>query len=310
VCAAALATTACASRDYGFEKGSNPTERDAAARPRSATETAAIEARFRAAWARRDEPAALGEAIAALRALLAARGGADYGTLVLLARAHYLLGEEAEEKDRKIAAYEAGMQFGDLALDALPEFHAAFARTQSIDESVESVPKAGIDAIYWDAVNTGKWAHEKGVSKVFFMKDKVKRMVDRVLALDETWWWGAAHRYLGAYYAALPGFAGRDLDASKAHFDRAIAIAPDMLSTRVLMADYWARQNNDRRAFKALLDGVLATRPETIPALVPEQRLERAKAKRLLDHIDDDFDPDDAPAPAAPTATAVPGGAQ
>src|SRR5204862_7910523 len=118
----------------------------------------------------------------------------------LLSRAHYILGELEQETEKKLEAYEAGMRFGDLALHTIPAFREAFDRTRSLEDAVESVPVSGIAAIYWDAVNQGKWANAKGKVKVLFMKDKVKRMIERVLALDGKWWFGAARRYLGAYY--------------------------------------------------------------------------------------------------------------
>jgi predicted anti-sigma-YlaC factor YlaD len=121
----------------------------------------------------------------------------------------------------------------------------------------------------------------------------VKTLTERGPALDERWWYGAAHRYLGAYYAALPSFAGRDLAKSKDHFERSLAIAPDFLATRVLMAEYWARAANDRRAYREQLERVLAASPDAIPEVAPEQRLEQKKARRLLAEIDDYFEPEE-----------------
>lgn len=278
----------CGGREYAFE-------REAAEPPKEtksaiAIDTTALEARFQSLWSLRDDPRSLCEAIAVLKQLLDARGGQHYETLVLLSRAHYLLGELEEDKEKKLEAYEAGMRYGDLALHTIPAFREAFERTRTIEDAVVAVPASGIGAIYWDAVNQGKWANEKGKVKVLFMKDKVKKMIERVLALDERWWHGAAHRYLGSYNAALPTFAGRDLEASKRHFLRAIEIAPNYFSTRVLMAEYWARNANDRAAYKEQLELVLRTPADVLPEVAPEQRIEQRKARRLLDEIDDYFE--------------------
>jgi hypothetical protein len=286
----------CGGREYGFEREEARTPRHASADAAKAATIEALEARWHMAWARRDEPAALRQAIGALCELLEARGGADYETLVLLSRAHYLLGEIEEAKEKKLEAYEAGMRYGDLALHAIPEFRAEFEKTHTIEDAVQVLPVAAIAAIYWDAVNQGKWANEKGKLKVLFIKDKVRKMIERVLALDETWWFGAAHRYLGAYFAALPSFAGRDLDLSRRHFARAIEIAPQFFATRVLMAEHWARAANDRRAYREQLELVLGTRADVLSEVAPEQRIEQKKARRLLDEIDDFFDPEEPPA--------------
>ena len=299
-----LGAAGCGGREYGFERESveSSKEKEEARGPATAKpDVGALEAQFQALWPRRDEPHALHDAIALLKKLLDARGGQSYQTLVLLSRAHYILGELEEDKDKKLDAYDAGMRYGDLALHTMPAFREAFEKTKTIEDAVQSVGADGIDAIYWDAVNQSKWANEKGKVKVLFMKDKVKRMIERVLALDETWWYGAAHRYLGSYNAALPTFAGRDLEASKKHFERSIAIAPKYFATRTLMAEYYARNANERRTYQEQLEFVLKTPPEVLPEVAPEQRLEQRKAKRMLAEIDDYFEADEAPpAPAAP----------
>ncbi len=287
----------CGGREYAFERKTAREDRPAA--PAGPGSAAALEAEFRSAWARRDEPQAVREAIEALKKILDARGGGDYETLVLLSRAHYLLGELAEEEQAKLQAFEAGMHWGDLALDAIPEFRRAFERTRTIEDAVGDVPRSGIAAIYWNAVNQAKWANEKGLVKVLFVKEKVKKMIDRVLALDETWWYGAAHRYLGAYYAALPSFAGRDLDASRRHFERSLEIAPDFFATHVLFAQRWARAANDRAAYRRHLERVLGTPAEVVPEVAPEQRIEQRKARKLLAEIDDHFEPEEAGAEPA-----------
>lgn len=296
--AAGLLAPGCGGREYGWEKdGGTPKEKAGAG------DAAALAKKADGAWARRDDPRALAEAIEGYKKALEAKGGADYALLVRLSRAHYVLGEISTGNEAKLAAYEAGMKYGDLALNTIPAFRERFQKEQAVEAAVEAVGKEGIDAIYWDAVNIGKWANVKGKVKVLFLKEKVKRMVERVAALDETWFYGASHRYLGAYFAALPTFAGRDLEASKKHFERAKAIGPSYFATRVLCAEYLAKATNDRKLYQGDLDFVLKTKPEVLPDVAPEQRIEQAKAKRMIEVIDDEFEAESAePAPAAPPA--------
>lgn len=298
----ALATIAagCGGRTYGWDReGGEPVARAPVA------DAAALEAEARATWPRRDEEPALRATIATLEKLLAARGGADRATLVWLARASYILGEVTATAEVKLAAYEAGMGYGDRALDAIPAFHARFAETKSVEEAVEAVPRDGIDAIYWDAVNVGKWSKAKGMTKALFLKDKVRRMIERVVALDPRWWYGAGNRYLGAYWSALPTISGRDLAKSRAHFDRSLAVEPRYLATHTLIAEYLARGANDRKLYKSELELVLATPEDALPEIAPEQRIERRKARKLLDDIDEYFDEEE-PAPAPPAGGAAP----
>ncbi len=141
-------------------------------------------------------------------------------------------------------------------------------------------------------MNQGKWANQKGKVKVIFMKDKIKKMIDRVLALDERWYHGAGHRYLGAFWAALPGFAGQDLARSREHFDKAKALSPGCFVTRTLCAELYARAANDRALYIAELRHVLDTAPDVARDIAPENRIEKRKAERLLAEVDDWFDPE------------------
>jgi hypothetical protein len=294
VLAAALA--GCGGRDYGWEEGpekEKPAGAPSADQQKRAAEAADLERQALASWEKRDEVPQLQATIETLKKLLAAKGGQDYATYVWLSRAHYILGELTDNTAHKLDAYEAGMKYGDLALNTIPEFRARFERKQEIEEAVEVVGKEHIDAIYWDAVNTGKWAKTKGATKILFMKEKVKKMIDRCLALDETWFFGAPHRYLGAYFAGLPAFSGRDLDKSRKHFERAKAIEPNYFATHTLMAEYLARGLNDRKMYKSELEYVLKGSTDALPKVSPEQRIEKAKAKVMLDEIDEHFDADE-----------------
>lgn len=289
----AAAVAGCGGRDYGWEEGAakeKPAGAPTADQQKRTAQAADLERTALATWERRDEPPQLQATIETLKKVLDAKGGSDYATLVWLSRAQYLLGELSGDTDKKLEAYEAGMKYGDLALNTIPAFRERFEKKKEIEDAVEVVGKDHIDAIYWDAVNTGKWARTKGATKILFMKEKVKKMIDRCLALDETWFFGAPHRYLGAYYAGLPAFSGRDLDKSRKHFDRAKAIEPNYLATRTLMAEYLARGLNDRKMYKTELEHVMKTAPEVLPKVTPEQRIEKAKAKTMLEEIDDHFD--------------------
>jgi hypothetical protein len=141
--------------------------------------------------------------------------------------------------------------------------------------------------MYWYAVNLGKWSRAKGIAALLGNKDRVKGVLERVLALEETFFHGAPHRYFGVYWSLLP--VGRDLDKSKQHFERSLAIAPNYVGTKVLMAESYAVKKQDRALFAKLLDEVLATPDAVIPELVPETRIEKDKARELKAKIDDLF---------------------
>jgi hypothetical protein len=263
-----------------------------------------------AAWSRRDDRPQLEQALALQQQLLELAGGGDYALLVKLSRGHYLLGTQTDDTDAKIAAFEAGMRYGDLALYTFEEFRKRVKDEGEAPEvAVAALGPEAVDAIYWDAVNVAKWARAKGMLKVLMMKDKARAMIERVRALQPGYYHGAADRYLGAYHAALPGFAGRDLKKSREHFEASLRLAPGYLPTRVLMAEYLALTEDDAALYRELLEQVLAGDAGALPEVAPELRLAQRQAAMMLDHMDDHFDVDGGEAsPQEPTQGAAPAG--
>ena len=106
-------------------------------------------------------------------------------------------------------------------------------------------------------------------------------------------------RYFGGYEAATAGIAGGSLDKSKENFEKSIALAPNYLGTKVLFADFLCPklqkdadgdgEPDGKVLFKKLLDEVIAADAAVDPEIEPENRMEQAKAKKLLARIDELF---------------------
>jgi len=91
-------------------------------------------------------------------------------------------------------------------------------------------------------------------------------------------------RVRGVALAALPPLAGGDLEAARFELERAIVVAPLELEPRVDLAARYAVKAQDKALFHAALESALHLDVEALPALVPEQRLARARALALLRH--------------------------
>ena len=260
--------------------------------PAASTGQADDRAAAEAAWANRGDRAQLQKAIDHWEARLAERPD-DGGTLARLARAYYLMADGylrtlGPSNPEYLGAFEKGTAAGERALAALsPDFKARVTRDDKVEDAIQVVGPEGLPAMYWYAVNLGKWSRAKGIAALLGNKDRVKGVLERVLGLQETFFHGAPHRYFGVYWSLLP--VGRDLDKSKQHFERSLAIAPNYVGTKVLMAESYAVKRQDRALFVRLLDEVLATADDAIPDLIPETRIEKAKARELKARIDELF---------------------
>ena len=220
-----------------------------------------------------------------------------------LSRGHYFLGDGhyalADNAEARDAEYQRGLDWANESLKiAAPEYVAAKKAGTKHSESIKLASKDAVPAMYWWASNLGKWAASKGFATVVTYKDDAKSTIDHVKALDEGFFYGGALRYMGVFEAKTVGLGG-SLDKSKDNFEKAIAVAPNYLGTRVLYAEFYCPklskdadgdgEPDGKKKFKELLDGVIAADAAIDPEIEPENRIEQAKAKKLLARIDDLF---------------------
>jgi tetratricopeptide (TPR) repeat protein len=252
---------------------------------------AALAAEAEAAWARRGDKLKLEQAILQWEAALAQKPD-DVAILGHLSRACYLLSDgflrRPEDKAAYLSNMEKGTGYGERGLAASsPAFRAKVKDGEKVEEAIRLVGREGLEPMYWYVVNLGKWARAKGLAALLGNKDRAKGVMTRALELDETFFHGAPHRYFGAYWSLLP--VGRDLDKSKQHFERSLAIAPNYAGTKVLMAETYAVKKQDKALFDRLLGEVLAMPDDAIPGLEPETRIEKDKARELQAKANDLF---------------------
>lgn len=241
-------------------------------------------------WGEREDEAKLRTAIASWeKAAKMEPGNTD--TYVHLSRAYYLLGDgylrfDSSKEDEMLAMFDKGAYNAELALGALDvQYRKRVCAGDAVEDVVKTVDKSAVPAMYWYATNLGKWALAKGILVVLGRKDEIFSVMSRVLELDETFFYGAPHRYFGAYYTKVP-FPDGDPALSRKHFDKSLEIEPNYLATRVLMADLLATKTNDRELFSTQLQKVLDTPDDVIPEIKPEQMIEKRKAKDLMADID------------------------
>ena len=112
---------------------------------------------------------------------------------------------------------------------------------------------------------------------------KPTAMMQRVLELDETFYYGGAHMYFGVYYGARPAMLGGDFDKSKMHFDRAREITNGkLLVVDLLQAQYLSRQMFDQTDFHQRLEKIINSREDLYPELTLLNKIAQRKAKNLL----------------------------
>ena len=110
---------------------------------------------------------------------------------------------------------------------------------------------------------------------------EVDALLERALALDESWNEGALHEFAVTWYASRPG--SRDRARIERHYARALELsAGKRAGPYVAYAEGVAVPEQDRGKFKANLERALAVDPDADPGSRLLNALAQRRAKWLL----------------------------
>jgi tetratricopeptide (TPR) repeat protein len=151
----------------------------------------------------------------------------------------------------------------DHALAALE--HAGMSQTTllgdttALQQSLAKLDARAVPTLFWTAATWGKWIELQLDDPARLAElPRVEALMQRVLALDETYYHAGAHVFFGAYYGGRAPMFGGDFARSAQHFDRAATLNQNQLQmVEVYRARYLLRQMGEREAFHATLSRVV-----------------------------------------------------
>lgn len=248
-----------------------------------------------AAFSEEEDPV-LAEAAAAsnlklLEGLL--KGDPDNRALLLLASRGFggYAFAFAEDADPARAArlYLRGRDYG-LRLLRLHGFSPP-ASLAAFQRAIQTLGREAVPAAFWTAYGWAGWINlNLGSPQALAELPRAAALMQRVLDLDETYFYGGAHVFFGSYYGGRPKIAGGDVEAARRHFERAAEIAEGkFLMNWVFYARYFAVPAQDRGAYVRLLRKVTEAPPDILPAERLANVLARKRAKRMLEQVDEHF---------------------
>jgi len=199
-----------------------------------------------------------------------------------------------EDQDKEYAnlLYGRGKQYALRSLE-MRGFKEPLQRPfDDFKEGLKSLGKKDVPYIFWTATCWANWIR-LNLDSMEAMSElpRVEWMMKRALELDEGFYYGGPHLFMGIWYASRPKIAGGDLKKTQEHFLRALDLGQGkFLMAYVYYANYYARKMMDKELFTSTLQKVLETPAETSPDLVLLNTVAKKQAKELLSHVGEYFE--------------------
>jgi predicted anti-sigma-YlaC factor YlaD len=199
-----------------------------------------------------------------------------------------------EDTDRAWAGWKRAQRLylraRDYGLRGLEVAIPGFSANLRADHA-SAVARAGateVDLLYWTAVS---W-----VAAISLGKDDpalvaelpiVSALIDRALAVDETWDRGAIHSFLVTYTMVRPDVEADRTALARRHFDRAVALTQGKAAgPHLSWAEAVCVPREDRACFERSLAAALAVDPDDDPPTRLANTVMRRRAAWLLANED------------------------
>ncbi len=200
----------------------------------------------------------------------------------------YALGfVEDIDVDRAKTFYLRAKEYGIKLLKKNKHFDDN-ANLNSFENSLLSFGKSDIPALFWTAVAWGSYIN-LNLTQPDALADlpKVEAIMKYIIKVDEKYYYGGAHFFLGALYGGRPKIFGGNPEESKKHFEKCLSInSGKFLMTYVYYAKTYAVQIQDPVLYQDLLSKI----DETNLDILPEAKLSNAIAKKKAEILRNKFD--------------------
>ena len=195
----------------------------------------------------------------------------------------YGFNEDSKPK-RGSAFYLRGLKHGLTALELNGAKDLKDSPIANFEEQVGKMGEDDVAAMFWTASNWAKWIDmHRDDAEAIAQLARATALMQRVLELDDTFYFGGAHMYFGVYYGSRAPLLGGNFAKSRQHFDRAREITDSkLLIVDLLQAQYLSRQQQDQQDFHNRLMAVLDAPDDLMPEVALQNQIAKRKAALLL----------------------------
>ena len=146
----------------------------------------------------------------------------------LLSEIYYWTGENAEPED-KLFYFNEGVQYGEEGV---------------------GVNEDSLESNFWLAANWGSYGQEKGIMKSLALVNPIKEAAERVIGIDEGYFYGGPWRILGRLYNKAPGFPFSIGDNAKSEecLLKAVELGPKFYLNHLFLAELYISMREKEKA--------------------------------------------------------------
>lgn len=197
---------------------------------------------------------------------------------------------EESEPERASAIYLRARDFGFQRLAMTKAFKDGIpAREEDFVKRLPLLGKSELPALFWTAFAWAGWVNlNRDDPQAIFDLSKVKAMMNRVLEIDEGFFFGGAHLFWGSINGSIPRMLGGDPEKARESFEHVIELTDGkFLIAYVYYARYYAVSTLDEALFDELLNKVLVAPMDILPGYELMTSLAKRQAESLLAQKDD-----------------------
>ncbi len=198
---------------------------------------------------------------------------------------------ENEDKDYARALYKKAKEYALRSLEIRGLQDPVSSPFNEFEAGLNNLGKDDVPFMFWAATCWGSWIRlNLGSMAALAELPRVEALMKRVLVLNEQFYYGGPHLFMGIWFASRPKIAGGDLSKAQLHFKKALEFSQNQfLMTHIYYADQYARKAFDKDLFVSTLEKVLDTPADSIPELTLLNTIAHKRAKEMLAQVDEYF---------------------
>ena len=182
----------------------------------------------------------------------------------------------------------------DYALRALEQRGIKDPASQPFDDfqaAINETDKDDVPFMFWGSACWGNWIQlNMGSMEAMAQLPRVEVLMKRVLLLDEAYYYGGPHLFMGLWFGSRPKMAGGNLDLARKHFQKAIELGDGkFLMAYIYFAEYYAKKTFDKALYLSILENVHKTPADIVPDLTLLNTIAHKRATQLMQEADEYF---------------------